>query len=73
MKDIFDYITQSYIAAFLYILLGIYFLNKIVKKDKEKKEWSYIGVRAYLQGIGASIGAIILGLLLIYFKLKGKI
>jgi putative Mn2+ efflux pump MntP len=72
MKNNFEYITQSYIAAILYIILGIYFLKKIVKKDKEKTEWSYIGVRAYLQGIGASIGAIILGLLLIYFKLKGK-
>jgi hypothetical protein len=50
----------------------MYFLKKIVKKDKEKKEWSYIWVGAYLQGIGASIGAIILGLLLIYFKIKGK-
>lgn len=71
MKDYYDLITNSYIAAIFYIIFGIYFLKKTV--NKEKKEVSYIGAGVFVNSIALSIGLIALGLLLIYGKLNGKI
>jgi len=71
MKDYFDIITNSYIAAIFYIIFGIYFFKKTV--NKERKEVSYIGAGVFVNRIVGSIGLIALGLLLIYGKLNGKI
>jgi hypothetical protein len=71
MKDYFDIITNSYVAAIFYIIFGIYFLKRTV--NKERKEESYIGAGVFVNGIVGSIGLIALGLLIIYGKLNGKI
>lgn len=53
------------------ILFGIWFIRRI--NNNKSEEYDYIRISAVWQGMAGSIMLIIAGLLIIYFKIKGKI
>ena len=70
MDYIFDYFVFTYPGAFFMILFGIWFIRRI--NNNKSEEYDYIRISAVWQGMAGSIMLIIAGLLIIYFKIKGK-
>lgn len=70
MDYFFDYFVFTYPGALFLILFGVYFIRRVLNNKSE--EYDYIRISAIWQGIAGSIGLILAGVLIIYFKLKGK-
>ena len=73
-ESIFETILYSYPAALFFIYLG-YRINKrtIKEVNKERTEYLYGFGDSILKGFASGIGLIVFGLLVIVFKLQGKI
>lgn len=71
MNFFIDYILLNYPGALFSLFLGYTILKKQINDKKE--DYNYFEFGVFVKGIGASIGLIIFGLLIIYFKIRGKI
>jgi hypothetical protein len=71
MNYFFDNFIYTYPGGIFMILFGIWFIRRI--NNNKSEEYDYIRISAIWQGIGGSIMLIIAGILIIYFKIMGKI
>jgi putative Mn2+ efflux pump MntP len=60
-------LVQSYIGAFVFILIGIYTIKDTIKETKKENRSFYLDIKGWIAGVG-SIG---LGLFIIIAKIIG--
>ena len=70
MKEILYQILDTYYFAIATIIFGVWKLRDTVKNTTPRPESA---LQPYTSGIAAAIGSIILGIIIIYSKIKGEI
>jgi hypothetical protein len=70
MEKIIHNIMSTYYFAFAAIIFGIWKLKDTIKNTPHYKESA---LQPFLSGIFAGIGSVVLGIIIIYYKIKGKL
>lgn len=70
MEKIIHLLMFNYIFAVVSIIFGIWKLRDTIKNTTRDLDLS---LQPFLSGIFAGIGSIILGIMIIYLKIKGKL
>lgn len=70
MENIIHSIISTYYFAIFAIVFGVWKLNDTIKNTTRDINLS---LQPFMSGIVGSIGAIILGIMIIYLKIKGKL
>lgn len=70
MENIIHSIISTYYFAIFAIVFGIWELNDTINNTPRYKDSA---LQPFIRGIAAGIGSIILGVIIIYFKIKGKL
>lgn len=70
MENIIHSIISTYYFAIFAIVFGVWKLNDTINNTPRYMDSA---LQPFIRGIAGSIGAIILGIIIIYFKIKGKL
>ena len=70
MREIFDTIMFNYYFAVAAIIFGFWKLRDTIKNTPV---CSHLSLQPFLSGIAGSIGSVFLGIIIIYYKIKGVI
>ncbi len=70
MEKIFHSIISTYYFAIAAIIFGIWKLRDTIKNTPHYAESA---LQPFLSGIFGSIGSLVLGIIIIYLKIKGKL
>ena len=69
MEEIINSIVSTYYFAIAAMFFGIWELNDTINNTPRYKESA---LQPFIRGIAAGIGSIVLGIMIIYLKIKGK-
>jgi hypothetical protein len=70
MKEILYQILDTYYFAAIAIIFGVWKYRDTIKNTPR---YTNLSLQPFLSGIAAAIGSIILGIIIIYSKIKGEI
>ena len=70
MENIIHSIISTYYFAIFAIVFGIWELNDTINNTPRYKDSA---LQPFIRGIAAGIGSVVLGVIIIYFKIKGKL
>lgn len=70
MEELINSIISTYYFAIAAIIFGLWKLRDTIKNTPRNTDLS---LQPFFSGIVGSIGFIVLGIIIIYFKIKGKL
>ena len=70
MEEIINSIISTYYFAFVAIIFGIWKLRDTIKNTPRD---TGLSLQPFSSGIVAGVGSVVLGVIIIYFKIKGKL
>jgi hypothetical protein len=71
MEFLIDKILFTIPVAIIFLTFGVIKLRRSIKELQEMDD-HYISPRIFIDGLFASLGTIALGIIIIYFKIKGE-
>lgn len=71
MEEIIHSIISTYYFAIAAIIFGVWKLRDTIKNTPVNTPNS--SLQPFMSGIAAGIGSVILGVIIIYFKIRGKL